>query len=258
MIQIQRQLHSLWLRFCFETLFIITSDTWKYTSIFEEWKRSLELNLIPDIAINKALELGCAEGHTTVQLSPLVTNLVAADISQVALTRAKQRCRKQECRNIDFWQMDITKDPIIGSFQLIICSELLYYVGSELILNEVVSNLADSLELWGYLITTNDYRVNDTEEQGCRNLSKPFGAKLIGKVLTNTPHLYPIAEIHTTYFCIHLFQKQILINSQLDNSVIKIIDLTKTKITLPEQNFFNLFSSAAMNKIFKKIQRLFK
>jgi methylase of polypeptide subunit release factors len=92
MQKIKRNLKSLWLRFCFEMLFALSRNPWKYTSAYEQKKYEIELGLLPSKFIDKALEIGCAEGYFTVKLAKSVNSLIASDISHIALKRAAKLC----------------------------------------------------------------------------------------------------------------------------------------------------------------------
>lgn len=89
----------------------------------------------------RALELACAEGHFTVQLASRVDNLVAADISRIALDRVARRCTN--LKNVRFVQLDLTKDPLPGRFELIVCSEVLYYAGEQESLKSIARKFAN-------------------------------------------------------------------------------------------------------------------
>ena len=111
----------------FDVHFAHGEDPWGYTNTYEKRKYEQTLSLLPSIPAARALEIGCAEGHFTEQLAPRVERLLAADISSIALQRAATRCSR--LRNIDFRQLDIVKDRIDGNYDLITCSEVLYYIG---------------------------------------------------------------------------------------------------------------------------------
>jgi SAM-dependent methyltransferase len=51
--------------------------------------------------------------------------LTAVDISTRALTRAKERCSK--LGNVPFQRLDLNISVVAGLFDLVVCSELLYY-----------------------------------------------------------------------------------------------------------------------------------
>src|SRR5262249_60699373 len=67
-------------------------DPWNYASCYEQTKYRHTLELMPEPPIGRAIELGCAEGMFTEMLAPRVDHLLAVDISDVALERARAQC----------------------------------------------------------------------------------------------------------------------------------------------------------------------
>jgi len=255
MKQFQQRLNSAWLKFSFNTLFRLARDPWQYTSPYEKWKYGQELQLLPSAPIPQALELGCAEGIFTVQLAIYVEQLVAADISVVALTRANQRCVLQQRENVRLIQFDLTQDELpVERFDLIVCSEILYYMGDRVVLEKVAKKLANALKPNGYLITSNDYRVKPSDPELRPKSPKKsgiFGAEVIGAVLSESP-LQLIKVIRAPSYCTHLFQRT------LPGSVSPLpetIDLTEAEVPQMQTNIFDWFSWAA---IAKAAQRAFK
>lgn len=248
--QLKRYFNSAWLKFSFNTLFRLARDPWQYTSSYEQWKYEQELQLIPSTSISQALELGCAEGIFTVKLAARVEQLVAADISQIALTRANQRCVLQQCDNVRLIQFDITQDELPAErFDLIICSEVLYYVGNRAILQEVARKLAQAVKPNGYLLTSNDYRVK-TPVQNSEKLEKSrvFGAEAIGAALSESLQLVKV--VRTPYHCTHLFQRSL--SSSVPALLPEVITLTEAEVPLPQMGVFDWFSIAAIAKAWRQ------
>jgi SAM-dependent methyltransferase len=150
----------------------------------------------------KALEVGCAEGHFTAQLAPLVRSLLAADISQVALERAAVRCA--DCRNVSFMRLDLVADALPGTFDLIVCSEVLYYLDGLDVLELAVRKLAGALEPGGHLLTAHASVRTDEGDGTGFDWEMPFGSKVIGEVLGRTPPLELVDEITMPLFRIFL------------------------------------------------------
>src|ERR671930_271081 len=119
--------HFTYDRNYFEGLFATRTCPWDYTTDYEKTKYRQTLELLPRRRFRRALELGCAEGHFTIQLAPRVEKLIAADISVIALKRVAARCAG--CRNISFEHIDLTREALPERLDLIVCSEMLYYVG---------------------------------------------------------------------------------------------------------------------------------
>lgn len=242
--QLQRYFNSAWLKFSFDTLFQLARDPWQYTSAYEQWKYEQELQLLPLTSVFQALELGCAEGIFTVQLAARVQKLVAADISPIALMRANQRCVLHQCENVKLIQFDITQDELPSErFDLIVCSETLYYVGNQTILQEVAQKLTQALKPNGYLLTSNDYRVKTSPHKGENfSNSRVFGAEVIGATLSQTLQLVKV--IRTPFHCTHLFQRSV---SSSESALLpEIVSFSQSEIPQPQKGLFDWFSIAAI------------
>ena len=131
--------------------FFATEDPWSYSSAYEQTKYERTLALIPDGPVLNALELACAEGHFTAQLAPRVTRLLATDISATALARAAARCRGAV--NVSYRCLDLAGEALPGGFDLIVCSEVLYFMGDQAALAGVVGRIAGALAPGGVLLT---------------------------------------------------------------------------------------------------------
>jgi peptidoglycan/xylan/chitin deacetylase (PgdA/CDA1 family) len=190
----------------FEKLFASSPDPWRYTSTYEETKYEQTLSLLPEGEIRNALELACAEGHFTLRLAPRVGRLVAADISRIALERAAGRCG--ELGNVDFAHVDLTRDQLPGGFDLIVCSEVLYFAGSVAELREVARRLSAALLPGGHLLTAHASLVVDEPDRLGFDWDFPFGAKVIGETLTEAGDLRLIRELRTPLYRIQLFRKE--------------------------------------------------
>jgi peptidoglycan/xylan/chitin deacetylase (PgdA/CDA1 family)/GT2 family glycosyltransferase/2-polyprenyl-3-methyl-5-hydroxy-6-metoxy-1,4-benzoquinol methylase len=188
-----------------ETLFATPPDSWRYTNAYEQMKYAQTLKLLPDIQISRALELACAEGHFTVQLAPRVRRLISADISQIALSRAAERCAGLD--NVSFQHFDLTKDPLTDRFELIVCSEVLYHCTDKEGLRAVACKLVDAVEPGGYLLTAHANLIADDPHHTGFDWDCPFGAKIIGEVLASIRPLRLVKELRTPLYRIQLFQR---------------------------------------------------
>jgi peptidoglycan/xylan/chitin deacetylase (PgdA/CDA1 family)/SAM-dependent methyltransferase len=217
----------------FETLFATQPDPWRYTSPYERTKYEQTLAFLPSTRIERALEIGCAEGHFSVQLAPHAQALVAADISQIALDRAAERCASLE--NVRFVQLDVTADPLPGRFDLIVCSEVLYYVGDKEDLWTVAGKLADALEPGGHLLTSHPHLVVDEPDRAGFDWDHPFGAKVIGETIASVPSLHLAKELRTPLYRIQLFQRD---SGELDAGLLsspEIVELAEQPTPVPPE-----------------------
>jgi 2-polyprenyl-3-methyl-5-hydroxy-6-metoxy-1,4-benzoquinol methylase len=85
------------------------------------------------------LEVGCSEGYFTERLSTRCDNLLAIDISQVAVSRAQKRLAGKSW--VKFERRTIPEEVPEGPFDLVVCSEVLYYLNTNR-LREALRHLA--------------------------------------------------------------------------------------------------------------------
>ena len=188
----------------FEELLASGEDPWRYESAYERRKYEQTLSLVPP-GVRRALEIGCAEGHFTVGLAPHVDDLLAADISEVALDRARARC--EGLPNVRFLQLDVAGDALPGRFDLIVCSELLYYIGRDR-LPEVAHKLSEALVPGGALVLAHaNLKVDDPDAPGF-GWALPHGARRIGDALASEPALLFTKELRTPLYRIQLFNRR--------------------------------------------------
>ena len=222
-----------WGRAFFETLFSSGSDPWKYTSPYEQVKYEQSLSLLPCTRIDKALELACAEGHFTMQLASRVGSLIAADISQVALNRAAERC--QDYQNISFEHLDLTKDPLPENLDLIVCSEVLYYLDDLEELKAMATKIANALSPDGYVLMANGHDTIDEPDQPGFNWGNPFGGKVIGDTFAELPHLRLEKEIRTPLYRVQLFKHHSKEEQSWDCYTPEIIKLAEQPAPVPPE-----------------------
>lgn len=187
----------------FETLFAAQPNPWEYTTPYEQTKYEQTLSLLPKKDL-RALELACAEGHFTAQLAPHVKSLVATDISQIAVERTAQRCTQS---HVQCQQLDMVADVLPGKFELIVCSEVLYYVGGWEALQSTAQKIADALAPGGYFLTAHANLVVDEPDCPGYNWDHPFGAKGIGDTFQQIENLRLVKELWTPLYRVQLFQK---------------------------------------------------
>jgi peptidoglycan/xylan/chitin deacetylase (PgdA/CDA1 family)/SAM-dependent methyltransferase len=188
----------------FETIFA-AADPWKYATAYEQTKYDQTMSLLPDERIERALEVGCAEGHFTARLAGRVGHLTATDISHTALVRAGARCG--DCTNVAFERLDVVADALPPNQDLVVCSEMLYYVGDRRQLAVVIAKLRDSLKPGGYLLSAHANTTADGEAGTAFEWDVPFGAKTIGEVMGRVAGLSRICELRTALYRIFLFRR---------------------------------------------------
>jgi 2-polyprenyl-3-methyl-5-hydroxy-6-metoxy-1,4-benzoquinol methylase len=83
-------------------------------------------NCIKGRQYSSILEIGCGEGYFLEMYLLLSDRILATDISKLALKKAKERVGDK--KNIEFRQFDIVRNNLDERFDLVICSEVLYYL----------------------------------------------------------------------------------------------------------------------------------
>lgn len=185
----------LFSRSYFERLYRRRTDPWNYrTSDYERKKYRQVLEILPRRSYSRILEVGSSEGVFTELLGPLGVEVLGVDISEVACERARGRCAAFP--NIRFQAADIVEDRLEGSFDLIFCAEVLYYLGSKRVLARVRDKLIDLLSDGGQLVLVNPYpkalavhrvfradsRLKLLREHLERDLRRPYAIRLWAKV----------------------------------------------------------------------------
>jgi predicted TPR repeat methyltransferase len=111
----------------FEDLYAGAEDPWAFaTSRYEHDKYAHTLSALDGRRFERALEVGCSIGVFTAQLATICTELVAIDVSSRAIERARTRLRGQA--GVTFARMVFPEQMPEGQWQLIVCSEVLYYL----------------------------------------------------------------------------------------------------------------------------------
>jgi O-antigen/teichoic acid export membrane protein/SAM-dependent methyltransferase len=130
-------------------------DPWDYATVsYQQDRIHREVEMLDAVRgtarFSKALEVGCAEGLFTEVLAPRCEYLLAADISSVALARARRRLQKHE--QVQFAQWDLRIAPIPESYDLIVIIHALEYIGNPLYVRRARTKLVNSLRPGGYLL----------------------------------------------------------------------------------------------------------
>ncbi|MDB5454254.1 MAG: glycosyl transferase family 2, partial [Caulobacteraceae bacterium] len=180
-------------------------DPWDYGNAYERLKYQQTLAMIPPRSYANAIELACAEGHFTVDLAKRAQRLLATDISEVALQRAAARCENLD--NVTFAQIDLLRDAPPGVFDLIVCSEVLYYLPDVEVLRKLVTRLVDHLADGGVLVMTHANIVSDDPEATGYRWPHPFGAAGIGRIVVEETRLSLDRELRTELYRIQVFRK---------------------------------------------------
>ena len=108
----------------FDGLYAEDPDPWRFaTSDYERDKYTATLAALPVRRFASGLEVGCSIGVLTQQLAPRCDTLLALDVAEAALAQARVRCP-----DVRFERRVIPDEWPPGRFDLIMCSEVLYYL----------------------------------------------------------------------------------------------------------------------------------
>lgn len=148
----------------------------------ERTKRALAL--LDDRRARNALEVGCGQGTLTGHIEARAHEVVGVDISSQAVARARERFKDKP--NVSFEAKDLLAPSFPDrSFDLIVCSEVLYYLPLER-LDDVAGRLVSSLEPDGRMLLIHT-RSKADDEEGIE--LKAFGAKTVHERFIDDPAL---------------------------------------------------------------------
>jgi SAM-dependent methyltransferase len=101
------------------------------TNGYEQRKYADILDVLGTRRFGRALEIGCSEGVFTAELAPLCDEVVAVDISDVAVERARARLAGRPGVRVE--RRTLPLDFPDGPFDLIVCSDVLYLWAAEVL-----------------------------------------------------------------------------------------------------------------------------
>ena len=114
----------------FDALYAREPDPWRFaTSEYEQAKYAATLEALPRARFASAFEAGCSIGVLTAQLARRCDALLAVDVADAALDQARRACADQP--QVRFARMQAPSEWPAGRFDLIVLSEVLYYMSRE-------------------------------------------------------------------------------------------------------------------------------
>lgn len=127
-----------------------SEDPWEYTtSWYEQRKRALTLAALPQPHYEAGLEIGCSIGTLSAELARRCGTYLAVDASSTALARAAGRLAHLPGARTR--QLTVPRDWPDGSFDLIVVSEVGYYLAPAE-LAELLGRVEDALRPGGALV----------------------------------------------------------------------------------------------------------
>lgn len=147
----------------FDELYAARQDPWAFeSSRYERDKYEATLAALgpPERRFTRAFEAGCSIGVFTELLAPRCHELLAVDLSPLAVDRARARLDGQH--NVRIERSALPEELPAGPFDLVVCSEILYYWSADLLV-DVMDDLRGLLARGGSLVavhwrpSTRDY-----------------------------------------------------------------------------------------------------
>src|ERR1700722_5757809 len=134
----------------FDALYTVDLDPWKFaTSPYERGKYMLTLNAMPKPRYRSALEVGGSIGVLTRSLASRCDAVLAIDAAPIPVAEARRRCA--DLRGVRFEQMFVPDQWPDGAFELILLSEVVYYLSTEDV-GRLAARVAGSLPRGGSVI----------------------------------------------------------------------------------------------------------
>jgi LmbE family N-acetylglucosaminyl deacetylase len=113
----------------FEGLYKTNPDPWRFeTSSYEQAKYQKSLDALGDRSFASGLEVGCSIGVLTRMLASRCERLLGVDIVEAPLPAARARCA--DVPHVDFARMRVPLDWPNQTFDLIVFSEVLYFLSA--------------------------------------------------------------------------------------------------------------------------------
>ena len=128
-------------------------DPWNFAGdAYEQAKYDATMEALGERRFAAAFEVGCSIGVLTHRLAPRCDALLAIDVAEAALAQARARCADQ--KHVRIAEMRVPGDWPSGRFDLILLSEVLYFLDAD-DLRATAERVAASLTPGGLVLLVN-------------------------------------------------------------------------------------------------------
>lgn len=176
----------------FDRLYAASHDPWSFaTRPYEARKYALTLASLPRQRYERVFEPGCSIGVLTAMLATRASHVVASDASAAALERARTRCPG----NVELLHAAVPRSWPEGTFDLIVCSELGYYLDAS-DLGWFIRRCGQSVRPGGHLVAVH-WRAKVPDY--------PSDAAEVHRRFRETPPWQPLAHYEDAHFLLDVF-----------------------------------------------------
>jgi cyclopropane fatty-acyl-phospholipid synthase-like methyltransferase len=157
----------------FEKLYAVNPDPWSFAvSTYERTKYAATVAMLGDRRFARGLEVGCSIGVLTKLLAGRCEQLLAVDIVASTIARAKARCAGVP--HVTFECMQVPQKWPVGNFDVIVLSEILYFLHPTDIARTAA--LANASLVEGGVILLVNYTEDIDEPCSGREAAEIFGS----------------------------------------------------------------------------------
>jgi len=150
------------------------ADPWRVTTRwYERRKRALTVASLPRERYGRVLEVGCSIGVLTGDLAPAADRLLALDVSSVAVQAARERLANLP--HVAVEQADAAADYPSGTFDLVVLSEVGYYLAPEAF-GRLVDSIVDGLAEDGDVVACHWTQLEGDFRQSADDVHARLGA----------------------------------------------------------------------------------
>jgi 2-polyprenyl-3-methyl-5-hydroxy-6-metoxy-1,4-benzoquinol methylase len=181
-------------------------DPWGFEHrAYEATKYARTLAALSRPRYSCALEMGCAEGVFTMQLAHHADALLAVDIADTALERARVRLRS--IPHVRLQRHDVFADSLLGRFDLVVCSEVLCFAESSTALDDAIRRTLEMTIPGGEIVLTH-LRIEREHRAGWDAADLLFGADSIHGRFARLAELEHVEHLVEEKYLIDTFRRR--------------------------------------------------